>query len=386
MVIPAVSTENQVLFSLPQGKPDPQVLCSGKTLYTRARVPQGIQKGATCTYYSMNMIRGRIGKHPSAEMSEARAVEARASMRRKELTALREQHRRDVKLINLSKEVPGLAALELWKREKAPAFLRSIASIPSPPEEVAKVLGSLRRILQSFAEQTRFDDVLDYLAFRNIVDINAVNLRFLTDMGEDPKSLFEEAIRKKSLSSPFPLGYDSWGSLSEESKRPALESFADKVCAERYGLTKTRWHPTKGIETLIGALKKDGPLFASGQLGQTYYRTAPYQMETVARRAIWGWEEGDFEEGSQESLHAVVVVGAKAEGTRGFVYFVDPADGSDPSNPDKQRIYILPYASFVERISDLTHRMYFSGTTSYHPKDQDYGLHGPATKSLTDAV
>lgn len=40
--------------------------------------------------------------------------------------------------------------------------------------------------------------------------------------------------------------------------------------------------------------------------------------------------------------HAVVVIGVKAvKGHNGYVLFVDPRDGSDPANPEQQKIYMM---------------------------------------------
>src|SRR5689334_21337624 len=64
-----VSKATFILYQLLPGKPDPQEQCSFATLNSdkRRRVRQAPYKENTCWYYSLNMIRNRIGKNPTQE-------------------------------------------------------------------------------------------------------------------------------------------------------------------------------------------------------------------------------------------------------------------------------------------------------------------------------
>ena len=48
--------------------------------------------------------------------------------------------------------------------------------------------------------------------------------------------------------------------------------------------------------------------------------------------------------------HTIVIIGAKIDGEKRFVYFVDPMDGSSPK---AQNIYMSSYEHLMESITDL---------------------------------
>lgn len=75
----------------------------------------------------------------------------------------------------------------------------------------------------------------------------------------------------------------------------------------------------------------------------------------------------------------MVLIGAKAmKGQDGYVLFVDPNDGSDPANPEQQRIYKMSLDSLrkgicglcQEHMWDQNNKPVFSHTCNYalyHP-------------------
>jgi hypothetical protein len=76
-----------------------------------------------------------------------------------------------------------------------------------------------------------------------------------------------------------------------------------------------------------------------------------------------------------------VVVGARVLGGAigGLVYYVDPLDGSHPDNVEQQKIYVMSYRGFTEKIANLHNKM----TVDLDFKQRQfsskvgYGLHGP---------
>src|SRR5262245_11770607 len=70
-----ISNETTYILSLPQGKPNTKYPIENGVQDERPRIPQPPQKGLNCTYYSMNILRKRIGPNHDSDYAEARRIE-----------------------------------------------------------------------------------------------------------------------------------------------------------------------------------------------------------------------------------------------------------------------------------------------------------------------
>ena len=144
----SLSVHQPFVFCPPlPGKPDPnEPSNSGK------RVTQLPQKGDTCPYYALNMIRQRIGKKPTASQLKERAIEKLFSDHRKKTTALYEslQWKQD-----FASQVASTLPSNLVTKKDALELLKTAAD--DIPEELREKCCA---VLTSFCKQEHHNDLL----------------------------------------------------------------------------------------------------------------------------------------------------------------------------------------------------------------------------------
>jgi hypothetical protein len=156
-----------------------------------------------------------------------------------------------------------------------------------------------------------------------------------------------------------------------------------RVVVERaFKLQRSEWHPSHPITSLMEQLRQHGPHVVCGKLGKLYYEADPIRLSgNVAGRPLFGWQPGTGMK-PEGNTHAVVVVGAKSD--QELVYFIDPMDGSDPADPQTQKIYVMSYKAFRNRLCDLFSNMLFkedAATGLREPvfiQGNPFALHAPA--------
>lgn len=361
-------------YLLTPGKPDPNVYWEKGQ--ERPRIAQSSQKGPTCLYYAMNLLRERIGKLFSPEYQKARDIEKQCSLFRKNITCLENEKVLIEQVIAKIRVNPnrGQAREILSGLENRSKTLSEEEDLS--PEDIEDSNTLLNRF-QKFCAQKQSDNLSEYFLDHYKAEYCRIHDQFLKAMGFDPEVMYENK-RKKELLTDF---YDkkgisfnqtresmldllfnkmcpSWKSLSVTDKYSEFVDFRDSVLLQASGFKETQWNPKQSIEVLIDNLKIHGPLLMSGAVGKIFYEKPPEKVNKVAGRNIYGWKKGDLKKTlhsfGHRISHVVVVIGAEKGGPReGFIYFVDPNDGSEPRNPEMQRIYVTSYQNFKEKVEKI---------------------------------
>jgi hypothetical protein len=368
------SSASQILYALPSGKPNSAIECTKENVLSRPRVFQPAQKGPTCWYYALNMIRVRIGKHPSEDYRADREIEIILSQRRKLITATRDEQSDDQAIVSQLIEDHSYTHLKLWTIEGAQKSLPRLKELsrikdPEAKAEAIKVLS----VLKDFSQQDEISNLRDYINFSHAETLNKINQMFLTKLGKTPESYFEEDQRIDSES--WLAEMRRWEDVKGQEKRTLLENYIFRSSYEGYRLKVSKWHPEEGPERLVQVLKENGPMYAKGQVGFMYYETPPKVVNKIASTSIFGWQKGAARK-ELKIFHSIVVVGAASDG-QGLVYYVDPLD---ESKPDTERtIYVTSYVNFINRLGDLRNRYLLSadGKSAVFTRDCGYGLHSP---------
>ena len=355
-------------YLLEPGKPDPKVYWEKGQ--TRSRVAQSSQKGPTCMYYALNFLRERIGKLFSPEYQKARDIEKQCSFFRKKITRIENEKELINQFVKKMDVNPN--------RDQISVLLRSLKEDRSEGEDLGpediEELNTLINRFQKFCAQNQSDNLFEYVLNHYNAEYERIHNQFFKVMGFDPEVMYENKRKKELLNnvykkngisfnqaresmldSLFNKMCPSWKSLSVTDRHVAFSNFRDSVLLQVYGFKETQWKPRQSIDVLIDNLKAHGPLLMSGAIGKTFYENPPKVVKEVAGRCIYCWQKGGlkktFELFGHPVSHVVVVIGAEKGGSRdGFVYFVDPTDGSDPKNPELQRIYVTSYQNFKEKV------------------------------------
>jgi hypothetical protein len=108
--------------------------------------------------------------------------------------------------------------------------------------------------------------------------------------------------------------------------------------------------PSSSISDLVGFLKTNGPFAAHGWYGKSQYLTPPQlyaSLSKLGERDVFAWKPGAQRADKSSFAHCVTVVGAMATSdVKGIVFFVDPIEGSDPSDHTTEKVYAISYDNF----------------------------------------
>ncbi|MEI6243014.1 MAG: hypothetical protein WCP39_06390 [Chlamydiota bacterium] len=225
-------------------------------------------------------------------------------------------------------------------KKKAKAILNNPIQIT--PELREKCCAAL----QSFCEQTVYDDFIVYANNNYCEVLMPVHEQFFKEI-QMPNSFVQLSIPKR-------IG-KIWGEMSLFEKQWHESNLVFTASYTAYGCKLSPWHPEKPIDVLIEQLQLHGPHFVEGRLGSSFYEENPFQLsQKIEGRPVFGWKP-NAKRINEDSLefHVVVIVGAKVDNEKKFVYFIDPQDGSDPSNITTQKIYIISYERFRSSICNL---------------------------------
>lgn len=326
---------NSILYEIPPGKPNSTQQCSTEE-DKRERVLQDSMKGAACWYYTFNFIRKRIGKNPSKELLNERAIEAICSQRRKEQTAYDDAFPVSIAELYSKSDVSLLKRLDL---KNAQLFLESKLSSFFNLSESLEGRSSIVPYIQEFIKEKKHDNMYDFLIYKRASKIIELNMNFLSNFKTDIHKMTE---------------HERWNELDIEQKATALDAYVRDFSADLYNLKKSSWKPIQGIDKLIQELKEKGPLMILGDFGPSSYIDEPFKMnKKISGRDIYAWRP---ESNRNESVagHSVLLVGAKKIQNKAFAYFIDSCDPSDPNDKSKQKIYMISFRNLTSNICSLT--------------------------------
>ncbi|MCB1119056.1 MAG: hypothetical protein KDK65_03765, partial [Chlamydiia bacterium] len=145
-----------------------------------------------------------------------------------------------------------------------------------------------------------------------------------------------------------------------------LQEAMHHAIAWKMSFIHSTWTPEQTHADFIECLKRLGPHLITGSFGPMFYQERPTVKDTISTRNIYGWSRGAQAKFSP-SAHAIIAIGAANLSNQEVVYYIDPFDGSDPQDKEVQRIYVISYKSFKERIEIL-----FKGGS---PPKTTYALH-----------
>lgn len=298
-----------------------------------------MQKGSqesACTYYAMNMLRPRIGKHPTVQSLPARNFERLASSRRK-------------KIENHVGSLPGpcFVLRDPQMQEFLMKLTKAASSQNLHPFAQLVFEEGFTKAKEGF-EKSTFKNWYEYLYHLTFDERNQITEDFLNKNGIT--DLENRYAQKKDLQPEiFPK---EWKEMDAAEKGPVIDAIARDVLVEGFGFIKSTWRPSDGIKGLAEAIRENGPLIAHGTLGKASHATEP----RVLKNHIEGEQVYVFPKGEgrvkKTSGHSVVVIGCRMiTEEAGMVYFHDPVDDSKPDAPRK--VYAVSYKDFTDDLSDL---------------------------------
>lgn len=383
MSVLLVSNESKYVFDLPHGKPNTKIPLANGVVDARPRVLQKPQPGNDCFFYAMNILRCRIGPNPGSDYTEARKMESLCSKTYKKFRVLQTELREDVPMLT-----NALMSFGVSPNKKS--ITDRLDKIKLICMEMNK--SYLIKYFENFCAQNEYDNLIEYTDFSFSEEMGNIFSLYLKAMNQSPKDLyerdakivldFERAINPFSCGRLQVKGYDD---LCVVKKASANLSLAQGEMAKAFGFKKSKWSALNEISELQSCLKDEGAILARGYYGRCYYSKPASVVETIEQKPIYGWKPTDRLPADHPQFlsgyHAIVIIGTDTVGPKGgYVYFVDPLDGSDPQNPLQRKIYKISYQSLTSQVVDLV------GIKCPPPKrsSHQYALYYPANRDSRD--
>ncbi len=332
---------------------------------SRERVCQSAQKGGNCHYYALQILRGenRIGNHPlvppllSARMEagllgESERIQLEKLIKKRSFCREGEKiasaYRKGKQKLDdcfglifaVTKQYDHLSAQEKNTRVAAKRILgacKEYGKEESDPQGYRKLFIDT---LEAFLRQDVCDNFMNYLHQERYKARSNVNQPLF-----DYCQLSQEDIQRASLK--------PWDDLNVNEKY-VRESIAAFACLRSiFSCENSSWDPSQGPQALIDQLKTYGPHLVCGLIGKSFYKEAPSQQPNLVQgRQIHFWKVGSKINESSVG-HVIVIVGAQIQNGKGYVYFLDPEDGSDPKDLKSQKVYVMSYDKLKEKMTSL---------------------------------
>lgn len=324
-------------FCLPlPGKPNPNEAYDPSSGKKRSRVVQKQQKGDTCGYYALQILRDekKIGKCCSDTHLLERKIETTISAHRKMMTHITTEIQSQLDFAKNVTSDFGFACIKV----DAQAILNDQRD--NMPIEKRDLFCAA---LKDFCEQTEFGDLLSFTEDRYLqARRNADN--FLLKEFNIPEEFVALSYRAIGKMTDRP-----WEELTLIEADRIKSGCAFLASAQKYGARKSSWHPAQSIQKLIEQLQLHGPHLIKGNVGRAYYEDDPFELrQKIQGRSVFGWKPG-AKRRDESGTHVVVIVGADEK----RVYYVDPMDGSDPEDIEAQIIYTISYERLQMSICNL---------------------------------
>lgn len=318
------NTDNEILWAIPSGKPNPHELFPGVGKQDeRSRVDAKGQKNETCTYYAFNFFRPRVGKHPDSD-PELRRIERLFSAHRKMHTQMLNKYDKEKTL--------GLQILQ--------KMVTGDLNPDSYSEEVKQLMRNFQADPRSKGIQLSI-----WITENHHKALVKLNEPLLKNLAFDLDNYCQQL-----------LGGETYASLSIEEKVQISSLAITFARLEKYpNLAILDWTAEKGPESLMQAIRQSGPMLARGFYGREYYKEDDLMVlkDKIAEQTIFGWKPKthmDWVEGLPS--HSVVVAGVKkSAGGKYFILFIDPRDASPANEPRK--LYLISYESFINNMVSI---------------------------------
>lgn len=335
-----VKNSTTILYQMPLGKPNPNEPCPLRDQPDlRSRVVQKEQKENTCVYYIFARLRMRIGKNYDPNLEAGRTIEKIFSNLRKKVTDIEEK----------TSKIRNCAASMLSKVLDNFEFKTELSF--SPQEKL---------LFNELCDQVPEDwtaELLNNFLEKKTEPFVRKELLLHIDCLKELGTSVQQMLYKWQQNFKGYQGITAAELLAKPAsfQKPVLAGFVQELMAEKYGLIKSAWDPSKGIEGLIDSLKKEGPLAIKGFFGMVYYTANAFEQSVDGKAQVFGWKKGTRRPSNDQNYamgHICLVVGARKEVDKSYVFFIDPKDRSDPSNPNSQKIYVMSYETFLNNLSN----------------------------------
>ncbi len=336
-----LNNSNFVFCPPEPGKPNPKEPKIPGT--TRSRVFQSEQKGPTCSYYAMQILRNehRIGKKLRKDFLTVRHFEKQLSIHRKNSTEQSNKWKCFGKFERLIAEKYPENFTKTDAQELINSHFELINQMDSKYQE------SICKILQDFSIQEEHEKLFTYTKAKRIEERILIDVTFLKRYNPDH---LEEDL---NLTCKNTIG-KSWENAGLHEKYVCTHNLVFNFACKAYNIKKSSWHPSNPINNLIEQLNLHGPHMVAGYFGKGYYEEVPFELkERIEGRPIFKWLPNTNKNLENLPGHSIVIIGARGQGKSGYVYFLDPQDSSDPNNLLSQKVYMIPYAKFISLIGDL---------------------------------
>ncbi len=236
----------------PVGKPDPHA--PRGLVETRPHVAQSNQKGLTCWYYALKILRQQYGHDPHPSLLPQREIEQRISQYRKELTATSNQ---------LYKEQSYLEGFRMFQQMTA-------HFIQLPARECLEQMGSgqERDLLYEIVKEAKDVPLESWLYVRCAQRLAALYKKFCTEFHIDIPHAWEQLDLRHQIC------YLAHAMIHHTAKK-------------LYGLRIAAWHPTRPVDTLIQELNTRKWMMVSGLFGSGFYehqRSGKFLKEKITRK------------------------------------------------------------------------------------------------------
>lgn len=222
-----------------------------------------------------------------------------------------------------------------------------------PTQSTRQACEMLIKGVESFLKQAEFNCLHTYLLELKLRKRGEIMAKALQEMGlsleQVAKILAEntqEPERSKLLESKdfTQLPIDLWDA--------PLQTYLENLYCNFFGLkplTSSDYNLFKDIDGFINLMEQHGPFAFSGNLGTTSYLDPPKALkEKIVSRNVYGWPVNAKRRQQKFFIHCVTVIGAcKLENGKGYIYFLDPADPSDPENMTAEKVYKMSFDKFM---------------------------------------
>lgn len=319
------NSESFVLLDIDQGK---------RYVGKKSSQKQKSQEGNSCWYYSFLNLRPRLGKNIDSIDANTNDKDATELKKLRAIEKLISNYKKEIFKYELPDNVDGIADTTI---DKVKLFVKSPQMANAPID--------FKQFLEKFVNQSEYPTIKTFIKGLENKRV-AAQKKLLNNLGIDIKAAIDKL---KNLYGNNP---------NSNPEVTFLSIVVRDAIANAYNLKHSAWKPDQGIKGLLDALRTEGSLSIAGRFGNYFYTKPASRLEEKSIEAydVYGWRPGEFD---QECLknsnltmsHVITIIGAEIRQGKGFVYYVDPMDASEPGN--KRRIYKISFERLLTNINNL---------------------------------